>query len=207
MRIGIIGTGKIGGALAKLWVGAGHRVLLSSRHPEDLRPFAKSLGERAYVVTPKEAAMLAEVALLAVPLSAIPELSRDLSLVGKIAIDPMNAYIKGDGDLAREAISHPRGSAGWAASKFPGSRWVTAFNTVYFPVLEKEAHRKGDRIGIPLAGDDAEALAIAAQLVRDAGFEPVIAGPLPRGKEFEPQMRAYNTAMSGRDMRRVLELS
>ncbi len=207
MRIGIIGTGKIGGALAKLWVGAGHRVMLSSRHPEDLRPFAESLGERAYVVTPKEAAMLAEVALLAVPLSAIPELARDLSLAGRIVIDPMNAYIKRDGDLAREAISYPRGSAGWAASKFPGSRWVKAFNTVYFQVLEKEAHRKGDRIVIPLAGDDVEALAIAAQLVRDAGLEPVIAGPLPRGKEFEPQMRAYNTAMSGRDMRRVLALA
>ena len=77
---------------------------------------------------------------------------------------------------------------------------------MYFQVLEKEAHRKGDRIGIPLAGDDAQALAIASQLVRDAGFEPVVAGPLARGKEFEPQMRAYNTGMTGPDVRRVLAL-
>jgi 8-hydroxy-5-deazaflavin:NADPH oxidoreductase len=207
MRIGIIGTGKIGGAVAKLWAAAGHRVMLSSRHPENLQSLAASLGICAG--TPKDAATFGEVILLAVPLGAIPELARDLSqsLVGAVVLDTTNAYTKRDGDLAREATSHARGSAGWAASKFPGSRWVKAFNTVYFQVLEKEAHRKGDRIGIPLAGDDAEALAIAAQLVRDAGFEPVIAGPLPRGKEFEPQMRAYNTAMSGRDIRRVLALA
>jgi len=206
MRIGIIGTGKIGGALAKLWVDAGHRVMLSSRHPENLRPLATSLGICAG--TPKDAATFGEVILLAVPLGAIPELARDLSrsLVGAIVLDTTNAYTKRDGDLARETSRHARGSAGWAAAKFPGSRWVKAFNTVYFQVLEKEAHRKGDRIGIPLAGDDAQALAIASQLVRDAGFEPVIAGPLARGKEFEPQMRAYNTGMTGLDVRRVLAL-
>ena len=81
---------------------------------------------------------------------------------------------------------------------------MKAFNTVYFQVLEKEAHRSGERIGIPLAGDDAEALDIASRLVRDAGFEPVIAGPLSRGRDFEPKARAYNTGMNGQDMRKVL---
>ena len=79
---------------------------------------------------------------------------------------------------------------------FPGARWVKAFNTVNFKVLEREAHREGDRVGIPLAGDDPDALEIAAGLVRDAGFEPVVVGPLARGKEFEPNTRAYNTGMS-----------
>ena len=83
---------------------------------------------------------------------------------------------------------------------FPGARWVKAFNTVYFKVLEREANREGDRVGIPLASDDQQALDVAAALVRDAGFEPVIVGPLARGKAFEPNTPPYNTGMSARDL-------
>ncbi len=86
---------------------------------------------------------------------------------------------------------------------FPGARWVKAFNTVYFKTLESEAHRDGDRLGIPLAGDDREAVETAARLVRDAGFDPVIVGGLERGKEFEPGTKPYNTGMSGRDLRKL----
>jgi len=84
---------------------------------------------------------------------------------------------------------------------FPGSRWVKAFNTVYYKTLQIEAHRNGDRVGIPLASDDAEALDTAAALVRDAGFDPVVVGPLARGKEFEPDTKPYNTGMSGQELR------
>ena len=84
---------------------------------------------------------------------------------------------------------------------FPGSRWVKAFNTVYYKTLQTEAHRNGDRVGIPLASDDAEALDTAAALVRDAGFDPVVVGPLARGKEFEPDTKPYNTGMSGQELR------
>jgi len=82
----------------------------------------------------------------------------------------------------------------------PGSRWV-AFNTVYYKTLQIEAHRNGDRVGIPLASADAEALDTAAALVRDAGFDPVVVGPLARGKEFEPDTKPYNTGMSGEELR------
>jgi predicted dinucleotide-binding enzyme len=87
---------------------------------------------------------------------------------------------------------------------FPDSRWVKAFNTVYFKVLESESHRDGDRVGIPLAGDDREAVETAARLVRDAGFDPVIVGELARGKEFEPNTRPYNTGMSGPELRKTM---
>ena len=87
---------------------------------------------------------------------------------------------------------------------FPGTRWVKALNTVYFKVLASEAHREGDRVGIPLAGDDREALETASRLVRDAGFDPVIVGALVRGKEFEPGTPSYNTGMSGPDLRKIL---
>src|SRR5207245_4061371 len=75
------------------------------------------------------------------------------------------------------------------SAMFPSSRWVKAFNTVYFKTLENEAHRKGERVGIPLASDDADALETAAGLVRDAGFDPVIVGSLARGKERSEERR------------------
>ena len=77
------------------------------------------------------------------------------------------------------------------------------FNTVNSRVLEREAHRNGDRVGIPLAGDSQEALELVATLVRDAGFDPVIVGGLARGKEFEPDTAPYNTGMSGQEMTRL----
>jgi predicted dinucleotide-binding enzyme len=205
MRIGIVGAGMIGSTLAKLWVEAGHEVRLASRHPENLKPLVKPLGERASAGTPAEAAKFGEVVMLTVPLAAIPDLSRDLAplLAGKVVLDTGNAYPERDGKAAREANTDPEGSARWAARMFPGSRWVKAFNTVYFKVLESEAHRDGDRVGIPLAGDDGDALETAAGLVRDAGFDPVIVGALARGKELEPGTRTYNTGMSGRELRTI----
>src|SRR5437867_6591620 len=203
MRIGIIGAGMIGSTLAKLWADGGHEVRVASRHPEALKPLIERLGTRASAGTPVDAAAFGDMILLTVPLKAIPDLARDLaqSLSGKVVLDTGNAYERRDGNVAREAAAHPQGSAGWAAAMFPGARWVKAFNTVYFKTLEGEAHRQGDRLGIPLASDDQGALEAAAALVRDAGFDPVIVGALARGKEFEPDTRPYNTGMSGQQLR------
>ncbi|PYS53200.1 MAG: NADP oxidoreductase [Acidobacteria bacterium] len=204
MRIGIVGAGMIGSTVAKLWVDAGHEVLLASRHPADLQPLVEKLGRHASAGMPAEAATFGEVVMLTVPLAAIPDLARDLasSLQGKVVLDTGNAYEKRDGEAARQATRHPQGSAGWAAAMFPDAKWVKAFNTVYFKVLETEAHRDGDRVGIPLAGNEKDALETAAGLVRDAGFDPVIVGALARGKEFEPGTRPYNTGMSGPQLRK-----
>lgn len=206
MRIGIVGAGKLGSTVGKLWVDAGHEVRFASRHPEELQPLVEKLGKRASAGTPLEAAKFGEVVMLTVPLAAFPDLGRDLAtpLAGKVVLDTGNAYEKRDGGAAGEATRHPRGSAGWAAAMYPEARWVKAFNTVYFKVLESEAHRDGDRVGIPLAGDDRQAVETAARLVRDAGFDPVIAGGLARGKEFEPNTRPYNTGMSGPELRNIL---
>jgi predicted dinucleotide-binding enzyme len=205
MRIGIIGAGKIGSTVAKQWVDAGHDVRLSSRHPEQLQPLVAKLGPRASAGTPLDAAKFGEVVMLTVPLKAVPDLARDLApaLAGKVVLDTGNAYENRDGDTARKASADPNGSAGWAAAMFPRSRWVKAFNTVYFKTLETEAHRQGDQVGIPLASDDAAALDTASRLTKDAGFDPVVVGPLARGKEFEPDNRTYNTGMSGRELRNL----
>jgi predicted dinucleotide-binding enzyme len=203
MRIGIVGAVMIGSTMAYLWVDAGDEVQLASRHPDDLRELVAALGPRGAAATPAGAAGFGDVVMLTVPLRAIPELARDLapSLAGKVVLDTGNAYEKRDGSAAREATAHPQGSAGWAAAMFPGARWVKAFNSVYFKTLLSEAHRDGDRVGIPLAGDDAAAVEVAAQLVRDAGFDPVVVGALARGREFEPNTPPYNTGMSGRQLR------
>ena len=205
MRIGIIGAGRIGATLAKLWVDAGHEVRLSSRHPEQLQSLVEALGVRASASAPDAAAAYGDVVMLTVPLVGIPELARTLAPVlnSKVVLDTGNAYDQRDGDTAREAKRHPRGTAGWAAAMFPGSRWVKAFNTVNFKVLEREAHRDGDRVGIPLASDDGAALVTAEVLARDAGFDPVIVGTLERGKEFEPDTPTYNTGMSGQELRAI----
>jgi predicted dinucleotide-binding enzyme len=189
-----------------LWVDAGHEVRLSSRHPEQLQPVVERLGALASAGTPIDAAAFGEVVMLTVPLKAIPDLARDLApaLGGKIVLDTGNAYERRDGAVAGQASTHPQGSAGWAAAMFPGSRWVKAFNTVYFRTLEREAHRQGERVGIPLASDESAAMDTAAALVRDAGFDPVIVGALGRGKEFEPDTAPYNTGMSGQQLRSVL---
>jgi 8-hydroxy-5-deazaflavin:NADPH oxidoreductase len=193
----------IGSTLAELWVAAGHDVRLASRHPDELRPLVERLGTRASAGTPLDAATFGEVVMLTVPLKAIPDLSRDLTplLAGKVVLDTGNAYERRDGESASQASAHPQGSAGWAAAMFPASRWVKAFNTVYYKTLATEAHREGDRVGIPLASDDSGALETAAALARDAGFDPVVIGPLARGREFEPDTPPYNTGMSGQQLR------
>jgi 8-hydroxy-5-deazaflavin:NADPH oxidoreductase len=205
MRIGVVGAGMIGSTVAKLWADAGHDVRLASRHPENLKALVEGLGPRASAGTPEEATRFGDVVMLTVPLEALPELAPSLAplLARKIVIDTSNAYEKRDGALAVEATGHPDGSAGWAAAMFPNARWVKGFNTVYFKTLLSEAHRKGARVGIPIASDDPAALGIVEGLVREAGFDPVAVGPLSRGREFEPGTRVYNTGMSGAELRHV----
>ena len=208
MRIGIVGAGMIGATMAKLWVDGGHEVLVASRHPDQLKPLVDRLGPRASAGTAAEAASFGDVVMLTVPLKEMPSLAIDLApaLAGKVVIDTGNAYERRDGEIAAQARSTKGGSAVWAARMFPAAVWVKAFNTVYFKVLESEAHREGDRVGIPLAGDNPDALEQVAALVKDAGFDPVVAGPLAKGQTFEPDTPVYNTAMSGPEVRQALGL-
>jgi predicted dinucleotide-binding enzyme len=206
LKIGIIGAGQIGGTLARLWVAAGHEVLISSRHPEELRPLAQSLGPKARVGTPREAALFGDVVLESVPYGALPQIGRDLKaeLAGKIVLDTANPYPQRDGDMAFEAR---RVGAGVASLGYlPGVRLVRAFNAINAGDLASKAHRAGESIAIPLAGDDAEALAVAQRLVRDAGFEPVVVGPLSRAREFDVGTPVYTRLMTAPQLRQALGL-
>jgi 8-hydroxy-5-deazaflavin:NADPH oxidoreductase len=206
LKIGIIGTGHIGGTLAALWVQAGHEVLMSSRHPEELQSLARSLGPKAHVGTPKEAAQFGEVVLVSVPYGALPQVGRDLKaeLAGKIVLDTCNPYPSRDGEMAVEAR---RKGTGAADPEFlPGVRLVRAFNAINSGDLKSEAHRKGEPIAIPLAGDDSQALKVAEQLVRDAGFAPVVVGPLSTAREFDVGTEVYTRLLTAPQLRQALNL-
>ena len=124
-------------------------------------------------------------------------------------LNSANPYPGRDGEFARAVIAAGEG-AGVPVARLlpdgllPDARLVRAFNSVYFKTLQTEALRSGDRVGIPLAGDDAAALDVAARLIRDAGFEPVVAGPLTAARSFDPGTPVYNTGMSGADLARAL---
>src|SRR5215472_7148814 len=206
LKIGVIGTGQIGGTLATLWVKAGHEVLISSRHPDELRPLAQSLGPRAHVGTPREAALFGDVVLVSVPYGALPQIGRDLKaeLAGKIVLDTCNPYPGRDGEMAVEAR---RKGTGVADPEFlPGVRLVRAFNAINSGDLKSEAHRKGEPIAIPLAGDDPEALQVAQRLVIDAGFAPVVVGPLSRAREFDVGTNVYTRLLTAPQLRQALGL-
>jgi predicted dinucleotide-binding enzyme len=206
LKIGIIGAGHIGGTLARLWVAAGHEVLISSRHPEELRPLAQSLGSKARVGTPREAALFGDVVLVSVPYGALPQIGRDLEaeLAGKIVLDTGNPYPQRDGDMAIEAR---RVGTGVASLRYlPGVRLVRAFNAINSGDLASDGHRPGQPIAIPLAGDDPEALAVAQRLVRDAGFEPVVVGSLSRAHEFDVGTPVYTRLMTAPQLRQALGL-
>jgi predicted dinucleotide-binding enzyme len=206
LKIGIIGTGNIGGALARHWGAAGHQLLISSRHPEQLRALAKEIGPNVKVGTPREAAAFGDVVLISVPYHATAQVGRDFAaeLKGKVVLDTGNPYPSRDGDMA--VRDRKRGTGVASAEYLPGTRLVRAFNAINWEPLLREAFRKPARLGIPLAADDPAAMKIAEQLVRDAGFDPVPVGGLSRAREFDFGTPVYVQGMTAAEIRETLKL-
>jgi predicted dinucleotide-binding enzyme len=206
MRLGIIGSGNMGGPIGRLWAEAGHRILFSSRNPEELMDLVRIAAPRASAGYTDAAASFGEVILLAVPPSAIPQIGEDYShlMQGKVVIDLTNPRVDRDGRITEQWLEMGTGLA--MAQYLPGVRLVKAFNTLPY-LLFDDANRSGERIGVPIAGDDEAALAIVASLVRDAGFDPVIVGPLARARDFDRNSRGnLVTGMTARQIREVLNI-
>ena len=186
MKIGIVGSGRIGGTLGGIWVKAGHEVMFSSLDLEHDKKLAASLGPNARAGTPREAAAFGDVLLIAVPYSALPQIGRDLAdlIKGKVVIDTSNPIPARDGEIATWAREKGAGLA--SAELLPGAHLVRAFNAIGYAKLPEAALRQGERTGVPMAGDDANAVAVASGLVREIGFEPVVIGPLAMGKYLIP---------------------
>jgi predicted dinucleotide-binding enzyme len=205
MKIGVIGSGRIGGTLGELWTKAGHDVMFSSLDLEADRKLAARVGAKAG--TPAEAAAFGEVLLVSVPYKALPGLGRDLggSIKGKVVLDTSNPIQGRDGDMAVEARAKGTGVA--SPELLPGARLVRAFNSVGYTKLQSETNRAGDKVAIPLAGDDAAALQVAQRLVRDAGFEPVVVGGLARAREFDVGTAVYGKALTAGELRKGLGIA
>jgi hypothetical protein len=204
LRIGTIGAGRIGGTVGGLWVKAGHPVMFSSRDLEQGKALAARLGPLASAGSIAEAVAFGDVVFLAVPYGAMPEIGRDYgaTLRGKIVLDAGNAVAGRDGAIAAEA---DREGIGLTSQKYlPGARVVRAFNTIGYTILASEAGRADPKLPIPIAGDDAEAVRVAAELVRDAGFEPVVAGSLADARAFQRGGPGYGPSANAAELRQKL---
>jgi predicted dinucleotide-binding enzyme len=206
MKIGFIGSGNIGGTIGELLAKAGHEVFFSSRNPDGLKPLVARVGPRARAGTPKEAIAFGDVVFLGVPYSSMPQISQEYAaaLKGKIVLDAGNPNVRRDGPMAEPAVAKGAGVA--TAEYLPGARIVRAFNAMNFKVFLSQAHRAGERVAVPLASDDTEALAVASRLVTDAGFEPVVVGPLAAGKSFDSSSPLFLKTLTARELREALKL-
>lgn len=193
MKIGIIGSGNIGGTLGRHWAKAGHEVMFSSRNPEQLQSMAAEAGAKTGTV--EETAAFADVIMLAIPFGKVPEVAKQVGrLEGKILIDATNPYPQRDGDVAQQVIDDESQTAtGFVASQFPGTQTVKAFNSIYFKVLAEQAFLEGaDRIAVQICGDDPQAKQTVKHLIEEIGFAPQDLGNLSSGRLFEPDAPLYN---------------
>jgi predicted dinucleotide-binding enzyme len=149
-----------------VWVKAGYEVMFSSRHLEDDRELAASLGPNAHAGTPPEAAAFGEVVMVSVPYHALPDVRNNVGelLKGKVVIDTCNPFVGRDGELAQWALEKGAGLA--SKELLPGARIVRAFNAI--------------------GSDDPEAVAVVEPLIRDIGYEQVLVGGLEMGKYLMP---------------------
>lgn len=202
LKIGVIGSGHIGSTVGSLWVKSGHPVMFSSRHPEELASLVQGLGALAKAGSVEEAIAFGDVIFIAVPYGAYPQIGKDYGskLSGKVVLDAGNAVARRDGeDLATEAKQEGIGVT--SAKYLPGARIVRAFNSMGYKFFASEANRAGDRMAIPLAGDDKEAVSIASTLVHDAGFDPVVIGPLESARDFSQGAPLYGLQLTATEMR------
>src|SRR6267378_3777478 len=187
MRIGILGSGLMGAKLGTIWARAGHEVAFSyARSKERLNKLARDAQGNARAGAPRDAAHDADAVLLAVHWSRVDDVLKQAGdVAGKVIVNcslPMNA------DNTDLVIAHTSSGAEELAKKAPKARVVSAFNTVPSEVLFGvfEARRKASRPSLVYCGDDSSSKGIAAQLIRDVGFDPVDAGPLRIARYTEP---------------------
>jgi predicted dinucleotide-binding enzyme len=206
LRIGVIGSGNIGGTIGGLWVKSGHPVMFSSRHPDELKDMVAKLGSRAQAGSVEQAIAFGDVLFIAVPYGAIPQIGKDYSVAirGKVMLDACNAVLARDGAIANEVEQN---GIGVTSQKYlTGARIVRAFNTMSYMTFANEAHRPDPKLAIPIAGDDAQAVQVAAGLVRDAGFDPVVVGSLVEARRFQRGQPGYGQQVSATELKKKLSL-
>ena len=203
MRIGIVGAGFIGRAIAGLAMRAGYEVMIAnSRHPRTLGSTVVALGCRAG--TAPEAAAFGDVAVVAIPFHAIGELPPE-PFGGKPVLDANNYYPERDGPIAA-LDRHETSTSEMLAAHLPTARVVKAFNAILQNDLAAGGTKRGSpgRRALPLAGDDTDAKTVASGLYDAFGFDAVDAGRLSEGWRFERAMPAYCIALDATALRAAL---
>ena len=187
MRVGIIGSGRIGATVARLLVAAGHEVAIAnSRGPESLADLVAELGDRAHATSVEEAAAFGDVVLVAIPLHAYRGLPA-AAFAGKVVIDANNYYAGRDGPIA-ELDDGSTTSSELLAAHLPGAQVVKAFNTMHFETLANEGRLdvpREQRLAIPVAGDQADAKQRVTELIEQIGFAAVDTGSLAGGGRLQ----------------------
>jgi len=189
LKIGMVGAGREGGALGTLFVKAGHPVMFSSRHPEELKGLVAGLGPLAQAGTVEQAIAFGDVVAIAIPYTAMEQIGKAHAgaLAKKVlVIDVSNPIARRDGEELVKRVGE-QGGAGLVTAKWlPGAHIVRAFNAIGSRRLAELAHRPGEPVGVPIAGDDPKAIAVAQSLIREIGFEPVLVGGLAMGRHLVP---------------------
>ena len=210
MKIGVIGSGRIGSTLGGLWVKAGHEVMFSDRDPEQVKRAIDGLGPdlkpKARAGSTHDAATFGDVVLIAVPYAALPAIRDEvgLRLRGKVVIDPNNPVPNRDGEMA--VAAKEKGAGVSTAALLPGVRIVRSFNSWGYATMAREANRTAPRMALPVAADDPEALKIGMQLVSDAGFDPVNAGSLASSKAYDLGSSVSGRVLTAEELRKALSL-
>ncbi|MET4920764.1 NAD(P)-binding domain-containing protein [Streptomyces sp. PSRA5] len=201
MRIGIIGAGHIGSTLARHFAGIGHDVALAnSRGPETLAELVDGIDGPVRAVDAEEAARFGQVVVVSIPYGRVGELPT-AELRDKVVIDTCNYYPARDGhepDLDDDATTSSE-----KVRAATDSNLVKAFNAIGWQILRDRGRPKGDpaRLAIPISGDDEEAVAVVAGLIRDIGFDPVNAGHLGGGgRKHQPGTDTYVVELSAHEL-------
>jgi 8-hydroxy-5-deazaflavin:NADPH oxidoreductase len=189
LKIAMIGSGREGSALGTLFAKAGHPVMFSSRNPDRLKDLVAGLGPLAQAGSVDQAIAFGDVVALVVPYTAIEEIGKShaAALAKKVLVlDVSNPIPRRDGEEFVKKVNDQGGAGLVTAKLVPGAHIVRAFNAIGATQLAGLAHRQGDPVGVPIAGDDPKAIATAEALIREIGFEPVLVGGLAMGKHLVP---------------------
>jgi predicted dinucleotide-binding enzyme len=196
-RLGIIGAGKLGTALARAALAAGYEVAIASSGPADrIALTVDVLAPGAVASTVDEVLSFAAVIILAVPAHRFRELPSD-RFDGKILIDAMNYWPDTDGE-DRELSAAEAGTSTIVQAHFPGARIVKSLNQLGYHELDEHPRPPGapDRIAVAAVGDDRLAVRTVMHLIDRLGFDALDGGPLANGKLLEPDGSPYAETLS-----------
>lgn len=209
MKIGIIGSGNIGGTLGKHWSRAGHEVTYSSRHPEELNQLVMESGNKAKALSVAQTfEENADVYLLAMPFKDIDTIAELYAgeYGDKVIIDATNPYPERDGEIAQQVRDGNRNASEYTAMKFSTALTAKAFNTIQAKNLKERAFSEGEQMAVPFAAQDEKSRQTTEKLISDIGFVPIYVGHLGETNAMEVGETVYGVSTDQQELRALLKM-